>query len=602
MTGINGFLFKLSLARKATTFCFFLLTLCFSMPCWAVDQAGGESVADHGERMYREGVLPSGKPLKASIEGNPSIPGTTFSCVGCHLRSGIGSIEESTLSPPVSGNKLYKPYYQHDPVVQDYSKVRKTMWEGRGPVKPIFRPAFTDETLAVAISKGISPTGRVYKSVMPRYELEAGDMAILISYLKSLSSEVSPGVDKQYKYIRFATVIAGDVPTDDRNEMLSALNAIIEHHNINARKKNRRQNLGATTREADFNYPMFTLARWELRGPESSWPAQLENYYRKEPVFALLGGISVAGWSPIHEFCERNRIPGLLPITDLPVISDFNWYTLYFTKGIYQEGDAVARYLAGRSEHAAEDKVLQVVEDSPLAREAANGYSAAWKELGRGAAELVLLKPGEQISYRHLKQIAEQKNAGIVMLWTSAGTISALEEFTASGQSFKNLFVSSTLLRKELWSLPEKARGFTYISYPYRLDTGNDLYTVNSRSWLKKRAVPVSDNRISSRLFTLTNVLLEPFVVVKRDFNPNGLGDGLVTMENQYEMLMHVKRNYFRDYLMDLIGMFSDRQSIDYERLSFGPNQRYISKGCYIVQLAPGLKPELIKRNDWLVH
>jgi len=596
MTGVNRMFSELKLVNKTVAVCFSLLVLCFSVPCWAMDAVGP------GERMYREGILPSGKPMKASIEGSQNIPGTTYSCVGCHLRSGIGSIEESTLSPPVSGNKLYKPYYQHDPVVQDYSKVRKSMWEGRGPVKPIYRPAFTDETLAIAISKGVSPTGRVYKAAMPRYELEADDMAILISYLKSLSSEVSPGVDKQYKFIRFATVIAGDVSADDRKEMLASVNAIIEHHNKNARKKNRRQNLGTTTREADFNYPMFRLSRWELNGPESTWPAQLEKYYQNEPVFALLGGISATGWRPVHEFCERNRIPGLLPITDLPVVSDSDWYTLYFNKGVYLEGDAIARYLAVNMGSATDGKVLQIVEDSALAKAAAKGYSVAWKELGRSATETLLLQPGELISDKFLKKIVEQKKAETIILWTSANTIPALEAFTRSGHGFKKLFVSSTMLKKDFWSLPEKARDFTFISYPYRLDVGNDLYTVNAKSWLKKRNLPISDKRIATRLFSLSNVLLEPFMVVKRDFNPEGLGDGLVTMENQYEMLMHVKRNYFRDYLMDLIGMFSDRQSIDYERLNFGPGQRYISKGCYIVQLAPGTGSELIKRSDWLPH
>jgi len=222
--------------------------------------------------------------------------------------------------------------------------------------------------------------------------------------------------------------------------------------------------------------------------------------------------------------------------------------------------------------------------------------------LGRGAIETRIFKPGEQISDKLFKNIAEQKNAENIILWTSSNTISALETFTANGQNFKKLFVSSTLLRNDLWSLPEKARAFTYISFPYRYDAGNDLFTVNSKSWLQKRNLQLSDKRIATRLFTLTNVLLEPFMVVKRDFNPEGLGDGLVTMENQYEMLMHVKRNYFRDYLMDLIGMFSDRQSIDYERLNFGPSQRYISKGCHIVQLAPGSKPELIKLGDWLIY
>jgi hypothetical protein len=39
-----------------------------------------------------------------------------------------------------------------------------------------------------------------------------------------------------------------------------------------------------------------------------------------------------------------------------------------------------------------------------------------------------------------------------------------------------------------------------------------------------------------------------------------------------------------------------------YERLSFGPDQHYASKGCYIVQLAHGEKPELVKKSEWVIH
>jgi hypothetical protein len=39
-----------------------------------------------------------------------------------------------------------------------------------------------------------------------------------------------------------------------------------------------------------------------------------------------------------------------------------------------------------------------------------------------------------------------------------------------------------------------------------------------------------------------------------------------------------------------------------YERLSFGPGQRYASKGCFIVQLTKGPKPELIRKSDWVAY
>jgi hypothetical protein len=128
------------------------------------------------------------------------------------------------------------------------------------------------------------------------------------------------------------------------------------------------------------------------------------------------------------------------------------------------------------------------------------------------------------------------------------------------------------------------------------------MFHVNARAWIQKRKLPVSSSRISTRLFSLTKILLEPFQIVKRDFNPAGKGAGLVIMEEQSEMMMHVKRNYYRDYLFDVVGMMADSGSLDYERISFGPDQRYLSKGCYIVQLSPGPKPELIKRSDWVIY
>jgi hypothetical protein len=67
---------------------------------------------------------------------------------------------------------------------------------------------------------------------------------------------------------------------------------------------------------------------------------------------------------------------------------------------------------------------------------------------------------------------------------------------------------------------------------------------------------------------------------------------------------MHMQRNYYRDYFLDVIDMLEDASDsiANYPRLSFGPGQRYASKGCYIVQLSPGEKPEIIKKSDWVIH
>lgn len=60
-----------------------------------------------GARIYREGVLPSGEPVRASMQGDLTVEGTQLNCAGCHRRSGFGSSEGAAYVPPVTGAALY---------------------------------------------------------------------------------------------------------------------------------------------------------------------------------------------------------------------------------------------------------------------------------------------------------------------------------------------------------------------------------------------------------------------------------------------------------------------------------------------------------------
>lgn len=53
-----------------------------------------------GEAMYRKGMLPSGRPMRAFVQGDIGLSGGMTACAGCHRRSGLGSLEGGVLTPP----------------------------------------------------------------------------------------------------------------------------------------------------------------------------------------------------------------------------------------------------------------------------------------------------------------------------------------------------------------------------------------------------------------------------------------------------------------------------------------------------------------------
>lgn len=555
-----------------------LVTLLRCGVVFASEQSSGvaglprDEVQRLGERIYREGILSSGESLKAIIRGDVLVEGTQFSCSSCHMRGGLGSYEGQVITLPTNGKSLFQPYNS-----RSYFQLSRTE-KGKIPEQfrsATLRPAYTDTTLAKVIRGGVDPAGRVLDATMPRYQLDDRDMAILIAYLKELSSTYSPGVTDTT--LRFATVIAGEVSPEDRAAMLVPLERYIEDRNTNARSfERRRDNYGWHTESMDRQFRRLSLAHWELKGPPETWRAQLEEYYRKEPVFALLGGISYGDWKPVHEFSEEHRIPCILPITDFPVISDGDWYTLYFSRGLYQEGETAAHYLSNMLEAESDQAVVQLVQDSHEGKTLAAGFEETWQGLGKTAPITKSIRAGEALPPEFLQQLVSHDRPPILILWAGPETLTALESISTDAKHPGMVIISSSLMKKSLMNLPETMRNFTYITYPYRLPQEEGIYSKFAKVWLSSRKAPVNDKRISTRMFSLMSLMTQT--------------------------LMHMKSNFYRDYFLDVISMFPDQLYPDYERLSFGPGQVYASKGCYIVQLTQGANPQLVKKSDWVIH
>jgi hypothetical protein len=565
------------LAVVSCTITLFLITAAIVFPAYAADNSlsppaglSREEAMRLGEVMYRQGMLPSGEYMQAVVEGDIPVDGAMFTCSNCHMRSGLGSVEGTIISPPTNGERLFKSRKGG----QEFTEQQKKSLPAHFRMRDI-RPAYTDRTLAEVIQTGIDPGGRSLDPIMPRYLLEGRDLEILVYYLRNLSSGPSPGITDTT--IRFATVVGDGVSKGDRDAVLLPLETYVKDRNARAYYYKTRAQYKLFAEEMDKSYRRLSLMKWELKGPPATWRSQLEKYYKKEPVFALLGGIVKGSWSPVHEFCEEKRIPCIFPVTDQPVISDTDWYTLYFSKGPFQEGEAAARYLRSIFPEGDHHPVLQVFRKTTEGLELSRGFRETWKKLGMPQTDEIVLNPEETISDAFWSKLTEQYRNGTLIFWLGTKDLSRLSELGGNDSS-ATIIVSSTVIGKDLNALPENLRPHTYITYPHRLprDAGGVISLV--RPWLKHKKIPETNLNISSKMYFLGTLLTDVF--------------------------MHMKMNFYRDHFLDIIDMLEDEADAiaNYPRLSFGPGQRYASKGCYIVQLSSGKKPEIIVKSDWVIH
>ncbi len=525
-----------------------------------------------GERMYREGILPNGEVMEAYIHGDIEVDSTAFSCSSCHLRAGLGSYEGGVVTPSTTGKDLYQPY-RRPPSLNDVDQISgryiyaKTILE---------RPAYSRETLKHALRTGEDPVGEVFNDVMPRYPLGDRDLAILVRYLERLSLEFSPGASNGN--FRFATILTDDVSAVDREAALQPVQRFIFEQNQQVTMFRKFLKSGYTpTGDMKYAFRNASLAIWDLKGPAETWGAQLAAYQDRDQVFAVLGGFSNQDWRPIHSFCETHRLPCLFPVTNLPVVSDRDWYTFYFNKGYSQEGNAAAHFL---HRHAPAARILQLVQDSPAGRALAAGFAAGRDDLGQDRPASLTLGDQQLQNPQALVALLEERKPEVLLLWADAALLPTLSQFAAGAAAPVQILVSSTLLGKALGEIPEATREQVFITWPFRLKPyvgDEEGIGFLSRKPIETTWKSFGAPRIASRIATV----LDSCVV-----------EGLKDVEN----------NLYRDNLLDEMSMQMDRVVFDYERISFGPGQRYVSKGCYVIQLGPGPEPKIIPVSDWVIH
>ncbi len=532
-----------------------------------------------GEQIYLRGILGDGSALQGIAQNDLNFSDAQFNCAQCHRASGFGSSEGGNYVLPITGNLLYNPR-----TFDRADLFNKLFKENQGQLfwarmrSAYQRPAYTDELLARAIRDGVDPSGRQLAPLMPRYQLTDTDMKALIGYLKELSTHNDPGVDDSKLYL--ATIVDNRVDSREKNAMLTTINTFVEWLNLETAGNIAHPNFSPGYRsEFAKAFRLWQHEVWELPADPNRWQDELTKRYQQQPVFAFIGGMVEGDWTPIHEFCEKNRIPCLFPLTDLPPVSATNHYSLYFNQGLLLEAKAIGRYLRGEKP-ATPSVVVNLHSEDTRGNQPAQALATL---LSGDAQHLVIDMPINSIEQfrSHWATFIQQQQAPFdVVVWPGALTQTLLPEIPQLTERATRVFLPAKILDTELSGISDASISKLYFSYPYELPSAYHPHAFRVRAWMDSHNLPIENERLQFNTYYALNLLqfgLEP-------------------------VIEHFSRNYLLEYIEH-----EAENSLNpgtFPRLSLGPGQRYASKGAYVVQIGPNTPDgsrSLSPVSDWII-
>jgi hypothetical protein len=335
-----------------------------------------------------------------------------------------------------------------------------------------------------------------------------------------------------------------------------------------------------TSSRTQFSKSMYMANRrwqlhvWELTGPPSTWLAQLEKRLAAEPVYAALSGLGGSSWGPVHEFCERNSVPCLFPNVETPVVSERDFYPLYFSKGVLLEAELIAQTLLGSGERPAVAAVEQIYRAGDSGEPAAAALAAQLREHGIAVHAGILPRRARGGDVRAAVRDAARRRDRALVLWLRPADVAALGDVPAGAPA---VVLSGLMGGLERTPLPPGWRERTLMTYPFDLPEKRGVRLDYPLGWFAVRRIPVVAEQVQTDTYLACSLLAD--------------------------VLNRMSDNFSRPYLVEQLQSALEHRVITgyYPRLTLATNQRFASKGGYVVHFRAPAGTALVAEGDWIV-
>jgi hypothetical protein len=555
------------MGRALTIRCAALLALALAAPCIAVEPAAAESASRTnaiGEAVYREGRLASGAALRGERAGALPVKGADAACARCHGRSGLGKIEGKFVIPPIAGRNLLRPGVR---VIGEADLHGDPMHHL--PPTPRDRQAYDDDALARAIRDGVDPGGRELDYLMPRFDIDEASMQALVGYLKRLSSGRIPGL--RDGTLQLATIVTADADPVAREGMLRVLNQfVMERNELQYRTAGAPLPPGADALRFRVRR-RWVLNVWELKGDPGTWERQLDEYFTRGPVFAVISGLGRSDWQPVDRFCERRAVPCLLPNIDLPGSASGNYYPIYFSQGVLLEARLMARRLGEASAKSGARRVVQIYRAGDIGRPAA----ARLRDALGARISVKDLELGKSVSAGDIdRALGELARGDALVLWLRPEDLAQL---SAPPADLSAVFVSGLMGGLEAAPLPPGWRERALLAYPVALPAERASFLNYPLGWFHLHSIPVVAERVQVDTYIACSDLAEAVASMLDEFVP--------------------------DYLVERVESSLETHLVNgyYTHLGLGPEDHFASKGGYLVRFDGPKGAKVVADGSWLV-